>query len=513
MTTPIDSNRLPQSSKKQAAISQVASQNPTDSLPAISIEVGRSTHPYTPLLQPGMAYTSSALHDPVNTLDVAPTYLVMQPRMQPVTPSKTPAQGSDKGNVPSTTTPLPPMLPSDLLPNMPPFGPRRPTLEEATQAVKFFNSATAGSDILRVREQLTSKGISGKGITVAVIEPFDEKTGSIHSHTKMVQNVINGADDGFAPGATVKNLPFKSSLPMPEKDDINHLNQTLKAPFNSGLKGATQSINLALSANDPTLRVINISMGSSISQMTKATMTLLDQPKEGIIEPKKPSDYQFAMLRQTIYGDKPLTELQASEKMAAYISKVVERDPQIQQAQAEYQAATKRAADKGVATVVAMGNHHIQGLTNPGWDTNFLARSPYVISVAASDNNATPGTLGDDSITNYSSRGTGTFKPTLAAPTNQIITHPDRLGMNANEETLPGELNVFTGTSSSAPVVSATIANILQVNPNLTFAQIKAALQAATVDTKATANEEGAGILDPVKAVLQLKPSGANVVK
>lgn len=177
------------------------------------------------------------------------------------------------------------------------------------------------------------------------------------------------------------------------------------------------------------------------------------------------------------------------EKVGKAIAKYVDdrmdaKDSAYQKAKAEYQEITQNAADNGVTIVVAAGNEHelnsVFERDNPGGDTNFLAQSHSVISVAATDNNGTK-QIDDDTIADFSSRGDGEFNPTVA--TNGV-----------NVKTENGEVN---GTSFSAPKVAAIVARLQKENPHLSFEQIKELLQESAFDSDAPELAEGAGIFNP----------------
>ncbi|HEY9687778.1 MAG TPA: S8 family serine peptidase [Coleofasciculaceae cyanobacterium] len=187
-------------------------------------------------------------------------------------------------------------------------------------------------------------------------------------------------------------------------------------------------------------------------------------------------------------------DLNDPEKVEAAIVKYVDGrlDPAnspFQQSLKEYQAVTKQAADNGQVIVVAAGNEHsAEGkyeTAKPGHDLNFLAQSDNVISAAASNDNGTSDNIADDKIAEFSSRGGGQYDPTVTAPGVDV----------------PVKNGKVSGTSFSAPTVSAAIVNMQESNPSLTFDQIKSVLQETAVDTAATAAEEGAGMLDAKKAV------------
>jgi serine protease AprX len=168
--------------------------------------------------------------------------------------------------------------------------------------------------------------------------------------------------------------------------------------------------------------------------------------------------------------------------------------------------ATKMLTDNGVSVVFSAGN------TGPGADSlNPYAVAPWVISTGATDNRGT--------LANFSSRGdfgSSLFRPTLVAPgVNTVSLRPSTLasvttveGLLANDSALSAsELPYYTtgsGTSYSAPQVAGAIALMLEVNPNLTPAQIRDILQrTATPLPPYYMYEVGAGMLNAQAAVLE----------
>ncbi len=168
--------------------------------------------------------------------------------------------------------------------------------------------------------------------------------------------------------------------------------------------------------------------------------------------------------------------------------------------------ATYMLTQKGISVVFSAGNNGpSNGTLNP------YAIAPWVISVGATDEN---GRLAD-----FSSRGvlgSKLFRPSIVAPgvnlvslrsiASQISAFGVALGDDLQRLT-PNELPFYTtasGTSFSAPQVAGTIALMLEVNPNLTPAQIKDILQrSATPLPSNYAHEVGAGMLNSYAAVLE----------
>ncbi|HET7696987.1 MAG TPA: S8 family peptidase [Vicinamibacterales bacterium] len=190
--------------------------------------------------------------------------------------------------------------------------------------------------------------------------------------------------------------------------------------------------------------------------------------------------------------------------------------------------AAKRAVDAGIVVVSAAGNlgRSAEGSAQPG-GVGAPANAPWVIAVGASSHNGTIG-RSDDMVAAFSSRGPTAIdlqaKPDLVAPGVGIesIAEPGSTLWNTKPAmrlwgTVPTAAQPYlslSGTSMAAPVVSATIALMLQANPALTPEHVKAILQVtAEPHAEYDAMTQGAGFLDARAAVemAQAVASGAAV--
>ena len=186
--------------------------------------------------------------------------------------------------------------------------------------------------------------------------------------------------------------------------------------------------------------------------------------------------------------------------------------------------AAKRAVRAGVVVVTAAGNlgrnaqRAIQygGITAPG-------NAPWVLTVGASSHNGTAN-RNDDSMAAFSSRGPSFIdyaaKPDLVAPgvgiesladatSTLFATHPAaRLWGTLDTATQP--YLSLSGTSMAAPVVTGTVALMMQANPALTPNLVKAILQ-YTAEHKSRYDDltQGAGFLN-ARGAVQLAKSFAN---
>ncbi|HZS46310.1 MAG TPA: S8 family serine peptidase [Blastocatellia bacterium] len=166
--------------------------------------------------------------------------------------------------------------------------------------------------------------------------------------------------------------------------------------------------------------------------------------------------------------------------------------------------ATKMLTDSGINVVFSAGN------SGPGDGTsNPYAVAPWVISVGATDQNS--------HLASFSSRGSfgsSLFKPTIVAPGTSLIGLR-ALGITGVEGLLGSDLSRLSlgdllryttgsGTSFSAPQVAATVALMLEANPNLQPAQIRDILQnTATPLPNYYQHQVGAGMLNVYAATLE----------
>lgn len=146
--------------------------------------------------------------------------------------------------------------------------------------------------------------------------------------------------------------------------------------------------------------------------------------------------------------------------------------------------AVERANKAGLIVVTAAGNSGPESETilSPGI-------SEYALTVGAVDDKKTIDPS-DDTIAPFSSRGPtleGLDKPDIVAP-----------GVNINSlsnENLGGYAPL-SGTSMATPLVSGSIALLLNKDKNLSPAQIKEKLMASTLDLQTPWEEQGAGMLN-----------------
>jgi serine protease AprX len=178
--------------------------------------------------------------------------------------------------------------------------------------------------------------------------------------------------------------------------------------------------------------------------------------------------------------------------------------------------AVRRAVDEGIVVITAAGNLgrdasgvlQYGGITAPG-------NAPWVLTVGASDDR---GTLdgSDDTVAPFSSRGPslidGSAKPDLVAPGVGIesLGDPGSFLYQARPKarrwgtlrTASEPYLTLTGTSMAAPIVTGTVALMLQANPSLRPESVKAILvRTAVSNSRYDQFTQGAGFLNARAAV------------
>ncbi len=179
--------------------------------------------------------------------------------------------------------------------------------------------------------------------------------------------------------------------------------------------------------------------------------------------------------------------------------------------------AAKRAVDAGIVVVAAAGNIGKAANGQPQYGAiGAPGNAPWVLTVGAS---STMGTTDrrDDTIASYSSRGPtmidfaakpdlvapGSGTVSLAVPGSTLYTTKAAYLVGGNVRGLTAmPYLTLSGTSMATPVVSGTVALMIQANPTLTPNLVKAILQyTAQVYKGYDALTQGAGFLNTLGAV------------
>lgn len=180
--------------------------------------------------------------------------------------------------------------------------------------------------------------------------------------------------------------------------------------------------------------------------------------------------------------------------------------------------AAKRVVDRGVIVVSAAGNigkNPITGKVQYGAITA-PGNAPWVLTVGASSH---MGTLkrADDTVASFSSRGptakdylakpdvvaTGVGIVSLAAPGSTMYTTKAAYLLDGSIATPNKPYLSLSGTSMAAPMVTGTVALMLQANPKLTPNLVKAIIQYTAQNQGYDPLSQGAGFLN-VKGAVEL---------
>ena len=321
--------------------------------------------------------------------------------------------------------------------------------------------ATVGATT--VRQEL---GVDGSGVGVAIIDsgvaPSHDDLSNPNRVTRFV-DFVNGNSDAY--------------------DDYGHGTHVAGIIGGSGFDSDGARSGIAPGSQLVVLKVLNASGTGLISDVISAI--------------------GYAVANKTALNIRVI-----NISIAAGVSESYNSDPLTQAALAAVKAGIVVVASAGNNGRSAEGRGQYGGVTSPG-------NAPWVLTVGASSHMGTVD-RGDDTIAQFSSRGPTAVdvsaKPDLVAPGVGIESLSDpnsALYSTMAAYLLPGTVSTsylpylsLSGTSMSAPVVSGTVALMLQANPSLTPNAVKAILQyTAQVYPSWDPLTEGAGFLNAQGAV------------
>ena len=181
--------------------------------------------------------------------------------------------------------------------------------------------------------------------------------------------------------------------------------------------------------------------------------------------------------------------------------------------------AAMRAWHAGIVVVTSAGNRGPAPMT-----IGVPGNTPYVITVGALSDNRTPGTRSDDFVTRFSSAGPtveGFVKPEVVAPGAHVLglmSPQSNLATSYPEFRVRGLYYSLSGTSQAAAVAAGAAALLLEDEPWLTPDEVKSRLM-GTADPAFTGTSElafslfqqGAGRVDAHEAVHREVAATANL--
>ncbi|RSZ60740.1 S8 family serine peptidase [Massilia atriviolacea] len=160
--------------------------------------------------------------------------------------------------------------------------------------------------------------------------------------------------------------------------------------------------------------------------------------------------------------------------------------------------AANAAVAAGQIVVVAAGNENNDSCDT--YDTHIRCPGHATDAITVGGSDKSDGLYGSSSI---GPAADGRAKPDLVAPGVDIVSARSSIGsdMGGAAPVVDEIWSQASGTSMSTPHVSGVAALMLERNPNLTPAQVKAVLMDTAVAIGGTADEAGAGRVDAFAAV------------
>lgn len=292
-------------------------------------------------------------------------------------------------------------------------------------------------------EELHAKGVTGKGVTVAVVDS------GIAPHEDFGDRVVAFRD--FSTGRTTKKNPI---------DPGGHGTHV------SGIiAGSGDVTGIAPEAN-----LVGCRINSEHDAIKAIDWVIANREK-----------YSIDVLNLSLGVDAPANP-----------------------AEDEFRKAAERAVDAGLVVVTAAGNECSTKECNSTISSPGI--SPKVITVGALDDKGTA-KRSDDTVYTASSRGKENGgKPDLVAEGVNVLAPLAAKSTLASRLSSTAMYVALAGSSQAAPMVAGTAALMLQVNPELDHQEVKKILK-GTADRlkKVSKSAQGAGRLDVTGAVAAAK--------
>jgi hypothetical protein len=327
-------------------------------------------------------------------------------------------------------------------------------------------------------------------------------TGNNRAQAAIIDDFSPDAE-GDVVGADVRQIlqddaPFDTDPRVLQAEITTHYGPgtplSLRVKQNAFLPLSNATPQLEALANKPgDVRVVNL--GATPSQIERIAavwheMETSPAYKTQVIDELKQSNPALAAKAQ-------VTDLELTQALADYVSKVFETDPELLALKTRYDAAVHKLARKGVVVVVAGAQAY-----RPFQVENLLPKFPgLVLSPKVADtllaNQETVVVAPSTGQNVIEGLGVTSAQTTLAAPGIFIP------GGRAIAEGKPGagEVRAVTNAQAAAPHVTAAILNMLRVNSKLRRTQIIEILKEASTPATNRPDADGAGVLDVHKAI------------
>ncbi len=295
----------------------------------------------------------------------------------------------------------------------------------------FYYNSVAGVDALH------RQGITGKGVTVAVVDS------GLWEHEALLKDTV---------GRTRLVARYDALTDVADNevvDDSGHGTHMTSIMVNSGQtvrKGRPTGTykGVAPDANLVAVKVLDREGFAHVLEIVRAIQWVVDHREKYHI---RVLNLSFAQTPSWSYWEDPVNQ------------------------------AVMRAWAEGIVVVAAAGNEGPAPATigSPG-------NLPYVITVGAVTDSWTPDTRSDDYLPDFSSRGPtpeGHIKPDVVALGGHMtgLIHPaSALALEQPEDLLRTGEFVSTGSSQASALVSGMLALLLQLEPDLTPDDLKCKL-------------------------------------
>ncbi|MEU2612992.1 S8 family serine peptidase [Micromonospora sp. NPDC007271] len=328
---------------------------------------------------------------------------------------------------------------------------------------------TASTDAMGAA-QLRAAGLTGKGVTVAVVD-----SGCDATHPDLADHVEHNVS---LVSAEYANIPPDSSNTVVVPMD--------KGPYSNTDIGGGHGTHVAgIVAADSS----SVTDGSRYGVAPDATLVCF-AIGEVLFTTAVVTAYDYLLDQDGMWGVDVINNSWGNS-----YRQFDPRDP--------VAVATKAVADQGVTVVFAAGN---SGGDNAEMSLNPFSQSPWVISVAAGTLDRKRGDFSSNGLVHDNSQPTGITAGGHTVYTGDRIgvVHPDvtapGVGISSTCDSLgtvigpcaPGSNATASGTSMASPHVAGAAAILKQANPALTPDQVRLALQATA---SAVATDDGAGRL------------------
>ncbi|MFN8075687.1 MAG: S8 family serine peptidase [Kineosporiaceae bacterium] len=350
------------------------------------------------------------------------------------------------------------------------------------QSLGFDPASQAGSmtNVTRVTkaQELWKKGVTGKGVDVAVIDTGIAPVGSLNDNAKVVvgpdlslseSNADDRYLDTFGHGTAMAGI-------IAGRETNNNVAVSWGTQntggANNGYAYAQDTQNYYGMA--PDARLINLKLAD---QNGVVDVTQMIAAINWVVQNKNANGMNIRVLNLSYGTESPQSPQQDPLSYAA-----------------------EQAWKNGIVVVASAGNEGgVPGLANPAYN-------PWVLAVGAVDTKGTDATT-DDVVPAFSARQGGNFgnRPVDVVAPGVGIVSPGVNGSYLWDTYSSARVgNGFfrgSGTSQAAAVVSGGVALLLQNNPGLTPNQVKAVLQqSAKVLTGVDRTAQGFGEIDLLAA-------------